>query len=184
VGTSFYQAANLEGTMPAPLWRRLAAACYDSLLLLAVFMLATVGIIAVHGAAIAAESLWYQGLLAAIAWLYLTWFWVHGGQTVGMRAWRIRIAGSSPHDVHSAVGWRRATVRFLAVWAPAAPLIAVPWGVDLKIGAVIASCAFVLGFTLSLFVPSKQCWHDHWSRTRLLRIESIANAATATPEPR
>jgi len=33
----------------------------------------------------------YSGYLIAVVCLFFIWFWTHGGQTLGMRAWRLKI---------------------------------------------------------------------------------------------
>lgn len=77
---------------PAPLWRRLAAAGYDGLLLLGIWM-STVLVEAVlralfqyqHPEPTLRAALFLGGLL------FFGWSWTHGGQTLGMRAWRLRV---------------------------------------------------------------------------------------------
>lgn len=84
---------------PAPLWRRLAALLYDLLLLAALSFgysaLALLGHRLVAGPLAEDELLtdgwWFQlGWLALIVGFYV-YFWRRGGQTLGMRAWRIRL---------------------------------------------------------------------------------------------
>lgn len=71
-------------------FRRIAAFLYDCLLLLALFMLITaIAVRLNNGEAI--EHAAYKLTLLPIAWLFFAWFWSHGGQTLGMRAWRIKI---------------------------------------------------------------------------------------------
>lgn len=80
--------------------RRLAALSYDLLLLVAVWMAATLAMIAVRGGvAIGAGDPLLRLLLLALTALYFTGFWSRAGQTPGMRAWRIRVEqrpGESP----------------------------------------------------------------------------------------
>lgn len=90
----------------AGLIRRLAAMLYDWLILAALWMLAmAVALIAVallnatglislaaytdHADFIARHKIWFQLYSAGcFIWFYL-YFWVKGGQTIGMRAWRM-----------------------------------------------------------------------------------------------
>lgn len=90
----------------APLWRRLAAIIYDALVLCALWMFAMalalgavvllnkIGLISLQGYQDQAEyiqkhQLWFQLYsLIWILWFYL-YFWLKGGQTLGMRAWRL-----------------------------------------------------------------------------------------------
>jgi uncharacterized RDD family membrane protein YckC len=129
---------------PASLWRRLAAAAYDLLLVLALFMVLTgLVILARGGLRIDPGSAWFQSLLLAGWWLYFAWSWTHGGQTVGMRAWHLVL--TTPDS--GTVGWRRATLRFVGAW-----LSTLPAG---------------LGFLWSVIDRDGRAWHDRLSRTSL-----------------
>jgi uncharacterized RDD family membrane protein YckC len=45
-----------------------------------------------------ASRAWLQGLLFPLlileTWGFYAWFWLHGGQTLGMRAWRLELRGA------------------------------------------------------------------------------------------
>jgi len=41
----------------------------------------------------------YSGYLIAVVCLFFTWFWTHGGQTLGMRAWRLKIQRMDGHSI-------------------------------------------------------------------------------------
>ena len=78
---------------PASLIRRLAAFLYDSLLLIALFMLLTAIAVRLNdGEAI--EHLAYKFALLPIAWFFFAWFWSKSGQTLGMQAWRIKMTNN------------------------------------------------------------------------------------------
>lgn len=129
---------------PAGLWRRLAAIAYDGLLVAALLFVLTAAVIAARGGrTIGPGSHWYQALLVAAAWAYFGWSWTHGGQTVGMRAWRLHIVRTDGGPVD----WPAATLRFAAAWLSALP--------------------FGLGFAWSWLDPERRTWHDRLSRTRL-----------------
>lgn len=90
---------------PAPLWRRLAAAGYDFLLLLAIwFLLSGVLVMLYAWSGLPMEDLdgirrppqsflrmFMLPCLLLATWLFYAYFWMRGGQTLGMRAWRIRV---------------------------------------------------------------------------------------------
>ena len=72
--------------------RRLAAMLYDGLLLIALIMLATALITLPLGMPSDAWLIVYQVFLFEIIPLvFFCGFWINGGQTLGMRAWRLRI---------------------------------------------------------------------------------------------
>ncbi len=107
-----------QSTMGAPaagFFRRLAALLYDTLLLLAVLFVGTVVLLPLTGGkgiTPAAQGLGiyfaYRGYLALLALGFFGMSWTRSGQTLGMKAWNIRLEtddGKTP-------GWPAALVRF------------------------------------------------------------------------
>ncbi len=130
------------------LTRRLAAITYDVLLLGGVLLIAGAPLPLV---AESVQKLWWvrliiQGYLLACCFLFFGWFWVHGGQTLGMRAWRIRVI----QDDGQKVCWSRAAMRFLA--------------------AMLSWAALGLGFVWVIIDPAGIAWHDRLSKTRLMLL--------------
>lgn len=98
----------------AGLFRRLAAMFYDLLLMVALWFVATFAMLPLTGGeAILTSSQgllghFYHALLLLLAVAYFGFCWTRGGQTLGMKAWRIRLErldGRSP-------GWSDALIRF------------------------------------------------------------------------
>ncbi len=80
------------------LLRRLAAFLYDCLLLIAIYFVITAAVVPLNnGEAIQHWS--YKLILLLVAFVFFDWFWRHGGQTLGMRAWRIRLEGMDTEKV-------------------------------------------------------------------------------------
>ncbi|MGB5856441.1 MAG: RDD family protein [Oceanisphaera sp.] len=95
------------GLPRAGLMRRLAAWLYDllvvvSLLMVTGFVYFGVTVLALNmgwislgpyedTAALLSASRWYQLCLLAVALFFYCWFWRTSGQTIGMRAWRLRV---------------------------------------------------------------------------------------------
>ena len=93
------------------LLRRLAALVYDTLLLFTVLFAATVPVLILTGGrAVGPNNPAYTVYLLAVSYVYLGWCWTRSGQTLGMRAWRMRVRtlGGEP------LGWRRSLGRFAA----------------------------------------------------------------------
>lgn len=130
---------------PPGLLRRLGALFYDSLLLLGIFFFSTLALLPWHGEGFGPHSLLYKLYLLGVAFLFFGGFWTHGGQTLGMRAWKIRLCSVDG----GAVGWRQAALRYVA--------------------AFFSFSLFGLGFFAALFDPGKRCWHDRVAGTRMLR---------------
>ena len=112
--------------VPAPLWRRLAAACYDALLLLAVWLVALLASLFVRQSLGLARSDHANALLLFLSGLvFFGWSWTHGGQTLGMRAWRLCLR----REDSGAVRWPVAAVRYtlmLLSWLIVLALLVLP----------------------------------------------------------
>lgn len=133
---------------PPGLGRRLAALGYDALVVTAIVLFATVPfVLLAHGApATAASRNLLRLYLLAVICLFFCGFWVHGGQTLGMRAWRLRLvnAGGGP------VTWRQALIRFLS--------------------ALLSWAALGAGYLWILVDRDRCAWHDRLSNTRMILL--------------
>ncbi|WP_026375976.1 RDD family protein [Aestuariibacter salexigens] len=103
----------------ASFFRRLAAMIYDALVATAVGMCAALVITSVmvaliendvldklgheHASQAIQASLLYTGIVQLWVGIWIVgfflWFWKHGGQTLGMRAWRLRLFSSNDKPV-------------------------------------------------------------------------------------
>jgi len=142
----------MQAGYPCTLPRRLAAIVYDSIVLIGLLFLAALPPTLLYGGGISEPlpTFLMQLYLLAVAFGFFGGFWTHGGQTIGMRAWRIRVV-----DVNgNAISWRHALVRFLAAL--------LSWG---AIGA---------GFLWSLLDRDRRTWHDQLSGTRIVHIVPVS----------
>ena len=135
------------GAAPATpgLARRLASALYDLLLLAAVVLVATFPFLAFVGDA---TSGWRRHLLQAwvlgVSGAYFVWFWTHGGRTLAMKTWHIRLVAEDG----GAVNAMRAMHRFAL--------------------AALGLAAAGIGFAWALVDRDRQFLHDRLSGTRLM----------------
>ena len=134
----------------AGLFRRLFAIFYDWFLLLALLFTTSAIFNALnHGIAIESDNKLYIPLvitLITITFFFFTWFWTHGGQTLGLKTWRCRISNIDGSNVT----WQQATIRFIV--------------------AIFSIATFGLGFIWSLFHKQRKTWHDIASRTQLIDL--------------
>jgi len=94
----------------AGLARRLLALVYDVLLLFALFLIGSLPfVMIVQGADPLAARPLFQLYLVALAAIYFTWQWRHGGQTLPMKTWRLRLVTRDG----APLGTRHALRRFL-----------------------------------------------------------------------
>jgi uncharacterized RDD family membrane protein YckC len=91
---------------------------YDLLLLLSSLLLATFPIVALNGGeAIGQGNPFFIAYLFVVSFGFYGWFWTHGGQTLGMRSWRVFLRSQTL----SPVSWQQAFLRFavsLIAWLP------------------------------------------------------------------
>jgi uncharacterized RDD family membrane protein YckC len=134
---------------PASLRLRLAAAAYDLLPLIGLWFVAAVLALAVTGGTLDTHTfggkLLVQGLALALSAAYFVASWARGGQTIGMRAWRLRVTRADGARVDAA----RALLRFAV--------------------ALVSLAALGAGFWWALFDAQKRTWHDIAAATRVLR---------------
>lgn len=96
--------------LAASLWRRMAAMVYDSLLMFALLMVVGATTLPFTSwLGINRDNIIFKFYLFAAIYLFLGWFWTHGGQTLGMRAWKIRLVQRDGRPV----SWRLAFFYYL-----------------------------------------------------------------------
>lgn len=133
---------------PCSLIRRVGVMLYDALLLIAIILLGSLPMVALYEI-IMGEP--YEGgillwlYLLGLGYLYFAWFWTHGGQTLGMRTWRVVIIRD---DSGRRPSWGDCLIRY---------------GVALLSWSILAA-----GFVWSLFDREKRAWHDIASGTSLV----------------
>lgn len=129
------------------LFRRLAAIVYDALLLFAVLFFATALAILVNGGhTIRPPNPLLTSYLFIVSFFFFAGFWIHGGQTLGMRAWRIRVRRYDGRPIT----WWQALLRFLT--------------------AIVSWLALGAGFWWILIDRKKLAWHDRYSETELVIV--------------
>lgn len=140
---------NVRPGEPAGIGRRLAAMLYEAMLLFAILFFA--GLV-FHGAASGLLGGWsrhvFQAYLFLVMGLYLVWCWTRGGQTLPMKAWKLRLVRVDGAPV--AAG--QAILRYLLAWA--------------------SLLAFGAGYLWALFDRDGQFLHDRLLGTRIVMLKS------------
>ncbi|MEJ8569046.1 RDD family protein [Elongatibacter sediminis] len=130
---------------PCGLLRRLLIMLYDTVVVVALWMLTAAALLPFSGGDwMAGRDPLYTAVLALVWFAYLAWSWRRGGMTLGMRAWRVRLATESG----SLPGWRQCAIRFLT--------------------SLVSAAAAGSGFLVALFDRERRTWHDRMSRTSLI----------------
>ncbi|WP_416351155.1 RDD family protein [Alteromonas sp. 14N.309.X.WAT.G.H12] len=129
--------------------------CAAMVMIVTMVVLLSNGVLDIHSydtpAELIQDSFVYKGIIQIWVGLWVAgfflWFWKKGGQTLGMRAWRLRIYST----VDAPMTWGRLFVRLLA-----------------SLGG--------LGTLLVLFdIKHKQSLQDRLAKTEVLRLTKEAN---------
>lgn len=122
------------------IFRRAAAFLYDTLLLTAIyFVLTTIAIAFNDGQAIQNGA--YYFLLYGVGCLFFSWFWRHGGQTLGMQAWRIKVVGETDEKL----SYKQCAVRYIS-----------------------GSTLFIIALLTAWLDSDGRGLHDKWSKSKIV----------------
>lgn len=180
-----YAAPKGAGAYPS-LLRRLAGMLYESLLIAAIAIAG--GFVFVGVAALAGDPspdanrvlprTLLQGFLLALVGGYFVLSWSRGGQTLAMRAWRLRLVLPDGAPVPAA----RAGGRFLLAAALLGPAVAAAAYLWRHPGAPLALLALgpaLADLAWALVDRERQFLHDRLAGTRLI----VVPPTTASPAP-
>jgi uncharacterized RDD family membrane protein YckC len=148
--------------------RRLACFVYEGVLLFGVVMVAgfLFGVLTQQRHALQGQHA-LQALLFAVIGVYFVWFWSHGGQTVAMKTWHIRLTAVTGEPVSQ----KRASARYLLCWIWFVPALASVHLSGVK-GGLPAAAAVLAGIAtyamLTRLHPQRQFWHDAVCGTQLV----------------
>lgn len=136
----------MEGAIPG-FGRRMLALAYEFLLLLGVWFIAAFLFHLVFRDT-SAEYFrpLFQFYLLFIGGIYFIWFWTHGGQTLAMQTWKLRLVSVNGGKVAT----QQAMVRYLM--------------------AVIGISFLGFGLLWALFDRDRQFLHDKLAGTRIIRL--------------
>lgn len=141
--------------------RRCGAILYDTLLLGGLLIGATALILPLTaGKAVTPGNPWFSFYLFVICFLFFGWFWTHGGQTLGMRAWKIRLQRTDGHPM----GWWQALLRFFLASLWMLPMV--------YVSQVLGSnyqLSLGVGFVFLVLILTTR-FHDRYSDTVMVQI--------------
>ena len=129
---------------PAGVLRRLGALLYDSLLILAIWMITALVGVLIIGEAIDGWAM--RLIMLSEAFAFYGYFWVDRGQTLGMRAWRLVLVDTEG----GSVTWPAVIKRMLV--GPFSLLL------------------FFLGYIWFFVGTRQQTWHDRVSNTYVVLL--------------
>jgi uncharacterized RDD family membrane protein YckC len=143
--------ASMLTPYPAGFIRRLAALVYDSLVITAILILSTavvmmfivifMGETAITEQKVLVENPLYFAWLLATWFYYYAWCWRTGGQTLGMKAWRLKLVSND----NLIISYKHAFIRFIS--------------------------SFLGLANLGVLFPGKRGWHDRLSHSDIVVID-------------
>lgn len=136
----------MKGSVPG-FWRRMLALAYEFLLLLGVWFIAAFlfHLIFRDTSAEYFRPL-FQFYLLCVGGIYFIWFWTHGGQTLAMQTWKLRLVSANGGKVTM----QQAMVRYIL--------------------AVIGISFLGFGLLWALFNRDRQFLHDKLAGTRIVKL--------------
>ncbi|MFT5590094.1 MAG: putative RDD family membrane protein YckC [Bradyrhizobium sp.] len=166
-----------ESSLPVPVappsvLRRLAVMLYEGMLLFGVLFIAGW----LFGTLLQQRhALYLRGILQY--WLffvmgaYFIWFWSHGGQTLAMKTWRVRLVAADG----SAVSMLQATSRFLLSWLWILPGLILAWRFQVQgwMLVLIPAANVVIWAGLCWLDTDRRFVHDRLARTKLIGVPEL-----------
>jgi len=168
------QAATPAGESAPSLRRRLACFVYEGVLLFGVLMISGYlfsSLTQQRDPLVGRHAL--QAFLFVVLGIYFVWFWSHGGQTVAMKAWHIRVVDSTGRPLSE----MRALMRYLLAWLWFLPALVIlyAWHVRDPGTILIVLIAGVASYAVAAQPhPSRQFLHDALCSTRLVTHQPAA----------
>ena len=150
------QFPDLDQTWPAGLGRRLGAMLYDALILMALWMLLGFVAVAMNDGEANTSPL-FHSLLFVATFAFFAFFWMRGGMTLGMQAWRLRV--QTPEGL--SLSLPQCLMRFLA--------------------AGLALATLGLGYWWILFDRERRGWSDIASHSRVVVVPKSRRKTPGKP---
>jgi len=87
-------------------------------------------------------------LLIGVSFFFYGWFWVNGGQTLGMKTWKLYLIHE---DTGKFISWKTAFKRYVA--------------------ALISWLCIGMGFMWILIHKQNKTWHDIFTKTQIVKVK-------------
>lgn len=161
-----------ESSITPSLWRRLACFMYEGVLLFGVLMIAgyLYSSLTQQRHALSGREGLMLFIFLVLA-IYFVGFWTHGGQTVAMKAWHIRLTSANGKSLSQ----KRAFFRYCLAWLWFMPALLFVYAAALKSAALIflLLVAGIMAYAaLAWLHPRNQFLHDRICGTQLILVQS------------
>ena len=164
----------------APLKSRLFCMVYEAMLLFGVLFIATwlfSTLLQQRHALYLRGAL--QDWLFVVLGLYFGWFWTHGGQTLAMKTWHLRLVDKTGEPLR----WKRALIRYALCWLWFLPGLAAARYLEAQgwMLALLPALNFVLWAAATRLDSDRQFLHDRMAGTRIVWVPPLKKPPTETP---
>ncbi|EUC14265.1 RDD domain containing protein [Burkholderia sp. BT03] len=160
---------SVEPSMPT-VRRRLAALMYEGVLLFGVVFLAgyLFSTLTQQRNGLTHHN-WLAAWVGLVVGVYFVWFWTHGGQTLPMKTWRLRVVGARDGGRVSVL---RAVLRYVLAWLWFLPPLAVHplLGLAVPQTLIVALVWFLLYAAVGRVGVARQFLHDRLAGTKVVSI--------------
>jgi uncharacterized RDD family membrane protein YckC len=114
------------------------------------------------------HHLWLMSWLGLVVGAYFVWFWTHGGQTLPMKTWRIRVVDTQLRPVSIV----RAVARYVLSWLWWLPPLAMHPLLGLSVPLTLALLvAWIAAWAAATALDAdRQFIHDRLAGTRLIPL--------------
>lgn len=137
-----------KSATPAPaLLRRLASMVYELLLVIALLFIAALAYSFLRNPQAPGGMIFFQLYLLMVVAGYFIWFWTHGGRTLAMKTWRLRVISADGNPL----SLKQAALRFML--------------------AMIGISCLGIGILWAWFDAEGQFLHDRVAGTRLIKTD-------------
>ena len=173
-------ARGIEASLPPALWRRLLSAVYELVLLVGVVIVASLvySVLTQQRHALQGK-LGLQLVVFVALGLYFTWFWSHGGQTLAMKTWRLRLVRSNGDPLSLAL----AVIRYVLSWLPLVISLLLAHMLNVKSQPGIAGWLAAGGLcyaALAALRQDRQLLHDALCNTRVIDWPATAPSSASS----
>ena len=133
---------------------------YDSILLIGVIFVSFIPSPFLSEAfRLSSTGIWLSRIyILLVLFIFFGWFWTHRGQTLGMRAWRIKVISDDGDDLT----WKLALKRYLL--------------------ALVSFLTIGLGYIWSIFHPKNMTLHDLFSGSKMIMLEKRKKPSGNSPQ--
>ena len=154
-------------------WRRIICLIYETFILAAILFIASLifHLVLSDTQAPFFKPL-FQSYLLIIMGYYFTWFWTHGGQTLAMQTWKMRLVSNDG----TAVSKKQAIARYLYTLIGIFIFVIIDQILPISFAShfqlvMISILIFGSGFIWALFDHDHQFLHDRLAGTRIVKID-------------